>query len=201
MEQLLKTRQEIYDYFDSNEPCQEFFFDSSREEKYVAYYTSMYLILNATESLWVHRRKGFSENPHEAYIEFWGIMQAIIIQQDSICELYWAINDKKLNWNELRSWKKIREIRNICAGHPAKVDSSRNKPLKRTFMGRSFGNLTTFHYERWEKTIPSSNPGNILENITHPEIELGKLIDEYSKEATNKLVEILHSMKELWPIT
>lgn len=42
-------------------------------------------------------KKGFSEDPHEAYLKFWGVMQAIIIQQDSICELYWAINDEKLS--------------------------------------------------------------------------------------------------------
>ena len=37
---------------------------------------------------------------------------------------------------------------------------------------------------------------NILENITHPEIKLGKLVEQYSEEATNKLVEILKSMKK-----
>ena len=46
---------------------------------------------------------------------------------------------------------------------------------------------------------PKSN--NILDNITHSEINLGKLIDEYSEEATNKLIEILKSMKKQWPIT
>ena len=201
MDQLLEIRQQIYDYFQANNVCQEFFFNSSREERYVAYYTSMYLILNATESLWIHRKKRFSEDPYEAYLEFWGVMQAIIIQQDSICELYWAINDEKLNWNDLRSWKNIREIRNICAGHPSKKDRPNNKPLKRTFMGRSFGNYSSFHYEQWEKPMSSPKSNNILENISHQEIKLGKLIDEYSNEATNKLVEILQSMKKQWPIT
>ncbi len=124
MDQLLENREKIYDYFQSNKDCQEFFFNSSREERFVAYYTSMYLISDATESLRVHRRKGFSDDPIEAYLEFWGVMQAIIIQQDSICELYWAINDEELNWNDLRSWGQIREIRHICAGHPAKKRST-----------------------------------------------------------------------------
>lgn len=201
MDNILETRQEIYDYFQSNNVCQEFFFNSSREERYAAYYTSMYLILNATESLWVHRRKGFSQDPHEAYLEFWGVMQAIIIQQDSICELYWAINDVKLNWNDLRSWKKIREIRNICAGHPAKKDRPSDKPRMRTFMGRSFGNYSSFHYEQWEKPMSTPKSNNIFGNIKHPEIKFGKLIDEYSEEATNKLIKILQSMKKRWPIT
>lgn len=201
MNQLLETRQKIYDYFHSNDACQEFFFNNTREERHAAYYTSMYLISDTAESLWSHRRKGFSEDPHEAYLEFWGVMQAIIIQQDSISELYWAINNQKLNWNDLRVWKKIREIRNICAGHPAKKDRPDNKPLKRTFMGRSFGDYSSFHYEQWEKPASPTKSKNPLENISHPEIELGKLIDEYSGEAAHKVIEILDSMKKQWPIT
>jgi hypothetical protein len=96
MDQILETREEIYDYFQSNKACQAFFFSVSREERYVAYYTSMYLILDATESLWVHRNKGFAADPMKHILEFWGVMQAIVIQQDSIGELYWAINDQKL---------------------------------------------------------------------------------------------------------
>jgi hypothetical protein len=91
MDKILEVRQEIYDYFHNNGACQKFFLDNSREERFVAYYTSMYLILDATESLWVHRKRDFSPDPHEAYVEFLGVMQAITIQQDSICELYWAI--------------------------------------------------------------------------------------------------------------
>ena len=51
MDQLLETRQKIYDYFQSSNACREFFFNSSREERLVAYYTSMFLISDATESL------------------------------------------------------------------------------------------------------------------------------------------------------
>jgi len=201
MEKILEIREEIYDYFQSNELCQKFFFETSREERYAAYYTSMYLISDATESLWMHRSKGFSEDPHAAYLEFWGVMQAIIIQQDSICELYWAINGKNLNTKNLKAWKKIREIRNICAGHPAKIDRPHNKAIKRTFMGRSFGDYSSFYYEQWEKPKSSTKSKNPLENITHPEIKLGKIIDEYSEEASNKLKEILQSMKKQWPVT
>ncbi len=68
-------------------------------------------------------------------------------------------------------------------------------------MGRSFGNYSSFHYEQWNRPMSSPTSDNILDNITHPEIKLGKLIDDYSEEATNKLVEILQSMKKQWPIT
>lgn len=204
MEQLLDVREKIYDFFHSNIDCQKYFFKGYNEERYAAYYTSMYLIADTGESLWNHRNKGFSEKPLEAYIEFWGVMQGLIIQQDSICELYWAVNDKKLNYSNLAAWMKIREIRNICAGHPAKKDRPTNEPLKRTFMGRFFGNYSSFHWEQWEKPISTPDAKTArdpVRNISHPEIELGKLIDEYSKEATTKLEEILQSMQKQWPTT
>jgi len=54
----------------------------------------MYLLQDTSESLYVHRIKGFANDPHEAYIEFWGVMQAIFIQQDAISELYEAVTSK-----------------------------------------------------------------------------------------------------------
>lgn len=68
-------------------------------------------------------------------------------------------------------------------------------------MRRFFGNYSSFHYERWEKPKFLLKSNNILENITHPEIKLGKIIYEYSEEATNKLIEILQSMKKKWPVS
>ncbi len=54
------------------------------EEIYSAYYISMYLIQDTYGAILAHQKKGFSEEPLLAYIEFWGVMQAIVIQQDSI---------------------------------------------------------------------------------------------------------------------
>lgn len=201
MEKVAEVREKVYDYFQGNDACQNFFFDDAQEERYAAYYTSMYLLQDTTESLIDHRQKGFSNDPFEAYIQFWGVMQAVFIQQDSICELYWAIKNAKLDWNNLTSWKKLRKLRNICAGHPAKKDRPKQSPLTRTFMGRSFGDYSSFHYEQWRKPNSFSQPNNKMDNITHPEVELGKLIDDYAKEAKNKLMEILQSFKKQWPAT
>jgi len=109
-------RQEIYDYFHNNRGCQQFFFEPAREQRYAAYYTSMYLVQDTSESLLAHRLTGFSSDPHVAYIEFWGVMQALIIQQDSISELYEAVTAKKLDTRALNSWQEIRTLRNSCAG-------------------------------------------------------------------------------------
>ena len=201
MENLVKVREQIYNYFHSNESCQNFFFDDAQEEKYAAYYTSMYLLMDTTESLFVHRQKGFSEDPHEAYIEFWGIMQAIIIQQDSIRELHEAVTESELDTRQLPSWQKLRALRNTCAGHPAKRAQPKSKPLTRTFMGRNFGGYSSLTYEKWEKPKSKSSSKFPLENISHPHVKLGNLIDDYEKEASDIMSKILKFMESEWPNT
>ena len=65
--------------------------------------------------------RGFSSDPWLAYIEFWGVMQAIFIQQDAIKEIYEAVIGSKLQISKQSGWWKVREIRNLCAGHPGKT--------------------------------------------------------------------------------
>lgn len=189
MRRIIDRRQEIYDYFHNNGTCQQFFFDAAQEERYAAYYTSMYLVQDTSESLLVHRARGFSADSHVAYIEFWGVMQALIIQQDSISELYKAVTDVQLDLRALNSWQAVRTLRNSCAGHPAKKDRPKNFPLTRTFMGRHFGGYPAITYEQWEAQG----------GISHPTVKLDALIDGYAKEAEAKLVEVLQAMNQQWP--
>jgi len=201
MKSILAIRERIYNYFHGNNSCQKFFFDGAQEERCAAYYTSLYLLQDTTESLSVHRKKGFSTDSHEAYIEFWGIMQAIIIQQDAICELYKAVTGSKLTIDELGSWQKLRFLRNTCAGHPARRDLPKSEPLTRTFMRRNFGDYSLLTYEKWEKPKAKISSGSPLDNISHPQVELGSLIDAYEKEAAEILHRILRYMESEWPNT
>jgi len=59
MLRIVNRRQEIYDYFHNNGDCQQFFFDAAQKERYAAYYTSMYLVQDTSESLLAHRARGF----------------------------------------------------------------------------------------------------------------------------------------------
>ena len=136
-----------------------------------------------------HRPKGFSSDPFEAYIEFWGVMQAIVIQQDSISELYEAVIGSVLDTRSLMSWQALRNLRNTCAGHPAKKERPKSSPLSRTFMGRSFGNYSAVTYEQWQS-------GG---SVSQPIIDLGALIDSYAAEAESLLAAVLQSMRSQWP--
>lgn len=64
------------------------------------------------------------EDPGERYLRLFGLMQALVIQQDAIKHLYEALSYA----DPLCSVEKLKEIRNIrhdCAGHPTKQWSGR----------------------------------------------------------------------------
>src|SRR6266850_2533709 len=155
MNAVADRRTEIYEYFHASASCQKYFADRVHEEVHVAYYNSMHLLQDSTEGLWQHREQGFSTDPLIAYIEFWGVMQAAIIQQDSIAEIHEVMVGKPLDARaaNLVSWVKVRELRNICAGHPAKKDRPKAVPLTRTFMGRAFGDYNAIRYEQWQAGV------------------------------------------------
>ena len=191
MNAIANRRTEIYDYFHSNASCQKYFLDPANDAQYVAYYNSMYLLQDSTESLLVHRQRGFSKDPHLAYLEFWGVMQTVIIQQDSIVEIHEVMVGKPLDAKtaNLVSWLKVRELRSICAGHPAKKDRPKAAPLTRSFMGRAFGDYNAISYEQWQEGS----------GTTHPRVLLGALFDDYAIEAEAQLAITLESMKNRWP--
>ena len=56
-------------------------------------------------------RVDFSTDPMRAYLQFWGVMQAIFIQQDAISELYRVIMGTKLNVLPGSHWAKLRDVR------------------------------------------------------------------------------------------
>lgn len=189
MNRIAVCRTKVYDYFQANASRHKFFDDAEHEEKSVAYRNSMYLLQDSTESLGQHRKKGFSKNPLEAYLEFWGLMQALIIQQDSIAEIFEVLTGSKLDSKFLRSWTELRTLRNICAGHPVKKNFPKSSLPIRSFMGRSFGNYDCFTYERGEK-------GGAR---THPRVKLGVLLDSYAGEAESQLNVALCAMQARWP--
>ena len=187
---ISKQRKKIYNFFQASKSCQNFFFAPENKERYSGYYTSMYLIADTHEGLVSHRKKGFSTDNFIAYIEFWGVMQAIFIQQDAIAELYWSTTGCKLETSLLKKRQAIRTLRNTCAGHPAKKDQPKKTPLTRTFMGRDFGDYNNFHYEQWQSP----------DKISHPQVQLGNLIEEYEFEAPFKYADTLGAAVEYFGV-
>jgi hypothetical protein len=187
MDQLLAVREEIYDHFQASPACDLYFIQNeANQDTYAAYYTSMYLLQDTGEALMTHRAKGFSTEPMQGYIEFWGVMQAMFIQQDALGELYKVVMDQERDASVLAAWQELRTLRNVCAGHPA----NRGKQPQRTFMGRSFGDYLRIQYESWDSAT---------RQLSHPVVDLGALFDQYAQEATNILISILAEMRRKWP--
>lgn len=186
---LLDVRSEIYDQFHGSSIGPGYFFLPENADSYAAYYTSMYLIQDTGESVMTHMDKGFSSNAMSAYLEFWGVMQAISIQQDAICELHKAVIGSVPSVQSSWSWSKLRETRHRLAGHPAK--RTHGVPgTQRAFMGRSFGSYEDIQYELWDASTGQT---------THPTINLRQMIIDYDKEANIILSNVLSDMKSRWP--
>jgi hypothetical protein len=184
---ILNVRSAIYDQFHGSSSALTNL--SQRADDFAAYYTSMYLIQDTGEAVQKHMSSDFSSDPWSAYLEFWGVMQAIIIQQDAISELHRVVIGVLPANKPNSAWFQLREKRNICAGHP--VRRTHGVPAtQRAFMGRSFGNYNKIIYELWDAST---------QEPTHPSFNLRRMLDGYDKEASQFLSSVLVSMKAQWP--
>ncbi|HZS63679.1 MAG TPA: hypothetical protein VFA53_04175 [Xanthobacteraceae bacterium] len=185
MMQVLNVRTAIYDQFHGSSAGPAFFFRSENADAYAAYYTSMYLIQDTGEAVLTHMAKGFSPDPVQAYLEFWGVMQAIDIQQDAIFQVVGSVPAIQSG----SAWAQLRDTRHLCAGHPANRNHGVPAP-QRTFMGRGFGSYDRIQYELWDASTGQ---------ITHPVFDLRQMIDHYDSEASTVLGGVLSAMKSKWP--
>lgn len=189
MKRLLEIRDSIYDQFHNSSADEKYFSLPENADAYAAYYTSMYLIQDTGEAVWDHMERDFSIDPLPAYLEFWGVMQAITIQQNAICEIHKSVVRCSPFIQQESSWLQLRDVRNYSAGHPAK--RSHGVPAtQRTFMGRRFGKYNQINCEMWDaqKGIP-----------TYLSFDLGQLIHDYDIEASTFLKTVLSTMKTKWP--
>jgi hypothetical protein len=107
---------------------------------------------------------------------------------DAICELYESVFGTKATTQGLNAWLTLRDLRNRCAGHPAK--KSVGGGSLRSFMGRRFGRYERIMYEQYD----SSSATRI-----HPTFNLRALINSYDMEAAGLLSAVLAEMKRKCP--
>jgi hypothetical protein len=183
IDKILEIRGLIYEAFHSWRGSTRHF----RGDNFARYYTSMYLIDDTGSAVWSHMREGFSPDPMRAYIEFWGVMQAIVIQQDAIRQLHEAVVCTPPIIPTDSAWKNLRKMRDLCAGHPAHRSHGVTAP-QRTFMGRSFGDYNGIKLELWDAHTAK---------ITHPVFNLRKMIEAYDLEVCAILTNVLTKMRQL----
>jgi hypothetical protein len=186
MQRVLQIRSDIYDQFHGSSAASA---NGPQGDDFATYYTSMYLIQDTGEGVVFHMDSDFSSTPLRAYIEFWGVMQAILIQQDAISELHRVIVGTQLAIPPNSPWENLRNIRNVCAGHPANRSYGVPAP-QRTFMGRSFGGYNRITYELWDASTQAT---------THPTFNLRTMIDDYDQQASQILQNVVSTMRSRWP--
>lgn len=199
MERVLDGRGAIYDFFDSSKPCQEYFFASGNEDDFAAYYTTMVLLRETSQAVLAHRTKDFSDDPAQAFIEFWGIMQAVSIQQDALGELYQVICGEKPGLEGFPFWREIREKRKDLAGHPAKRDPTKKHGVRRSFFEAHGIKYSAVRFEQYTDSGPTVR--RIFDDTgitTMAAFGLGDLITNYAGEAGEVLRRIISCMENRW---
>lgn len=192
MDRLLRVRSAIHDHFHSSRIREGYFLQLGRRDCFAQYETAMLLLQDTGEALWTHRCREFSSSAMMAYIEFWGVVQAVIIQQDALVELAASVGAPAVSGGA--AWKDIRNFRNLLVGHPAnKTSGSKTHGAKgpmRSFMGRQEKTYNELTYELWDGGA---------EKVSHPRVDLGKMIDAYEAEAVDHLEAILAHLRQEWP--
>ena len=105
MHQVLNGRSAISSQFQNSAGCSKL-----QGDQYAAYATSMSLIQDTGEAVEAHLGVDFASDPMRAYLEFWGVMQAIFIQQDAIHELHLVIAGARPILPPGSAWASLREV-------------------------------------------------------------------------------------------
>jgi hypothetical protein len=189
MNAVMTVRWEIAEYWEAcwangAQPVKAMF---GSDDAFAAFYTSKYLIQDTAEAVAAHLGRGFSKDPMAAYLEFWGVMQAIVIQPEAVCELYWSVLGEIPATQSAPSWGALKDLRNRCAGHPAKKTKKNAKGASmRSFMGRGRWTYERVMYEQYDSATGE---------LTHPTFDLKALIQSYDAEAASVLGTVLAEMK------
>jgi hypothetical protein len=188
MDRLLSLRRQVYDHSHASTIREDLFLLPGNRDRFAQYETAMLLIQDTGEALWTHRECDFSPSAMAAYIEVWGVMQAVVIQQDALLELAAALEAPKPVPGA--AWRAIRDLRNQLVGHPSNKRSLTKTPL-RAFMGREPKSYRHLTYELWDAGA---------DRTTFPRVDLGQLLDAYESEAADHLATSLAHMRQAWPL-
>lgn len=167
MNSVLDVREQIYNHIESTPDCK--WSNKASHDDFVSYCAAKDTIQDTAETLLTHMQEGFVTDVHERYIEYYGVLQAIYMQQDAICVLYKIFLNKKLDAKQYNAWSRLRDLRNDTVGHPVG---------RRRFLNRNVISYNNVNYSWWPKKsrLPKSE-----------DFPLKLFIDTYTTEATTIL--------------
>lgn len=170
MESVLIVREKIYDHIQDGAVCH--WMERATHNEYITYCVAKDTIQDTAETLLTHRQRGFSGDMYARYFEYYGILQAIYMQQDAIRALYSLFVGAAADVSGKPSWNRLRSLRNDTAGHPVG---------RRRFLNRNAIGYDRVNYSWW------------LEGERFPKSEdvpLASLLDSYAAEAADLLARV-----------
>jgi len=175
MEAVLTARMKIYDHIQNWSACH--WFDRATHDEYITYCVAKDTIQDTGETLLVHRQRGFSSDQYERYFEYYGILQAVYMQQDAVSALHRLFVGAALDVSDKASWSQIRDLRNDTAGHPVG---------RKRFLNRNAIGYDRVNYSWWPEgsRFPKSE-----------DIALAKLMDSYATEAAEVLEQLSQELE------
>jgi hypothetical protein len=170
MNAVLENREKIYDHIQNWSTCN--WTNVASHDEYIIYCVSKDTIQDTAETLIVHRQQGFSGDLYAQYFEYYGILQAVYLQQDAIWALHRLFIGNEPDLSTRPSWSRIRDLRNDTAGHPVG---------RRRFLNRNAIGYGRVNYSWWPEgdRLPRSE-----------DIALGALLDSYAGEAAAILEDV-----------
>lgn len=124
--------------------------------------------------------KGIGSNDGEKYLRLYGFLQAVVLQQDAITNLYQLFLGR-FTEPDASAWKQLRELRNLTVGHP--IDKGwKKQPRRRAFITRISLETHGFDYQVWNQRT---------EKTSFESVNVSKLYDAYRKQAASFLNNII----------
>jgi len=145
---------------------------------------------DSAEALEHFEREGFGSALGKRYLLFYGTLQALILQQESIRTLYTIFCGKPLDTATSSGWKRIREIRNLSAGHPLDKRGSKTTGDLRVFVSRPTISEKGFDLIICEEQTSQTRIESVdLESPYH----------SYKEEALGHLADVEAAQRRRWP--
>jgi len=176
MKQISDLEQRIRDYVNNANLYENHF--KNHLDEWMALCVAMDTLEDSCQALEYYEDSGIGNEIGEKYLKLYGLLQAIFLQQDSICQLYLIFQGECLQLDTDSAWKKIRALRNLTVGHPIE----RNKAgTKRCFISQVSLSTHDFQLQIWDK-----NKGQAKSE----DVDLKSLYEAYKSEAVKHLEKI-----------
>src|SRR5512138_3415632 len=108
------------------------------------------------------------------FLALYGVLQALVLQQDAVCHMQEALGDASKSVIANRQLQNVRSIRNWSVGHPTKGDRrdslSRHK-IRRARLGQGFELVSAFDDGRQQYSYVS-----IADLVRTQKLALGRLL-------------------------